>query len=89
MRKRRGRPAAIYDEQRSQRAQRAEEQLENAAAKTKRAKRLRREEEKRARGELHRAGPAPTPVKVRTQEPLQPLTPERRAALRSRLPQAV
>lgn len=90
MRKRRGRPAAIYDEQRSQRAQRAEEHLQDAAAKTKRAKRLRREEEKRARGELHRAGPAPKPPSsTRAPGGLQPLTPEQKAAVQSRLPQAV
>lgn len=90
MRKRCGRPAAIYDEQRSQRAQRAEKQLQDAAAKTKRAKRLRREEEKRARGELHRAGPAPKPPSsTRAPGGLQPLTPEQKAAVQSRLPQAV
>jgi putative transposase len=89
-RKRLGRPAAIYDDQRSQRAQRAEEQMTSAAEKTKRARHLRKEKEKRARGEMHRAGPAPKPpASPRGPGGLQPLTPEQKAALLSRLPPAV
>jgi putative transposase len=84
-RKRRGRPAQIYEAQRSERAHRAEELLASAAEKTKRQKRLRREEEKRARGELHRAGPEPKPIKVRPSGGLQPLTPEEKAEIARRL----
>uniref|UniRef100_UPI000DA24136 DUF5710 domain-containing protein n=1 Tax=unclassified Variovorax TaxID=663243 RepID=UPI000DA24136 len=68
----------------------AEEQMASAAEKTKRARHLRKEKEKRARGEMHRAGPAPKPsASPRAPGGLQPRTPEQKAALLSRLPPAV
>lgn len=94
-RKRLGRPAAIFDEQRTQRAVRAEELLASAAEKTKRKKRLRREAEKRMRGELHRAAPLRRAAKPATSsapsgadDGLQ-MTAEQRAEIRRRLPPAV
>lgn len=88
-RKRLGRPTEIYEQDRIDRSKRSMAREDASAKATEKVRRAsRREDEKRKRGELHRA-PALKPVAPKVKVSDLPVTEERKAMLRKRLPAPV